>query len=274
MQLRTVREYTDNGTQYTFYPLGDIHLGSANCDVGHFLRTIDTIRENPNARWVGMGDYVEWITPKDKRWQAGGIDERIVNMANLDRIGDVYVEKISTLLRPIIDKCWAFGAGNHEKRFEAEHHTNLCRRILQECDASDELYTGWGAITRVVFHTARTEQHPLRIFHSHGWQGGRMDGAKVNAAQRLMAYIDADIYLQGHSHSRFVVPASRLSVNQSWTRVTAQDVYVAHTGSFMRTYADNTDGYGEQAGYPPTSLGMVRFMITPTHDGILTEAVQ
>jgi hypothetical protein len=275
LRLHTVREECGLNQTFHFYPLGDIHLGSANCDKGRLFEVVDAIRADVDARWIGMGDYVEWITPKDKRWHAGGIDEDIVNMANLDRIGDAYVDAVATILRPIMDKCWGMGKGNHEGTFEREHHTNLVQRILQAAGTPGDLYTGWAAITRVCFEDRNGHRSSVRIFHSHGWQAGRMDGAKVNQLDHIMGWIDGcRIYLQGHSHSRVVKTKTKLDTNPSFTKLTAYDSYGAHTGSFLRTYQQDATCYGEEHGYPPTSLGPIRFNLTPTTEGVIVESIQ
>lgn len=265
MKLRTVREVFKSGSTYTLYPLGDIHLGSANCDKDRMWQTVNAIRSDPLARWVGMGDYCEWITPKDKRWQGGGIDEAIIDQGALGRIGDVYVEKIASILRPIMDKCLAFGIGNHEERFEIEHETNLCQRILQESGAPGDLYSGWAGLTRILWQRAseRSGRAQTIIYHSHGWQAGRMDGAKINQMERLPAWVQADIYLHGHSHSSFVKPVARLKYDGRFERIAVDVAYTAHTGSFLRTYQQDQRGYGEVKGYPPTVMGPPRFRITP-----------
>ena len=275
MRLHTVRESCTLGQRFTLIPLGDIHLGSDNCDKRAMVRVVDEIRRNPDARWIGIGDYVEWITPKDKRWHAGGIDEQIINLANLDRIGDAYVDAVSTILHPIMDKCWGMGKGNHEGTFEREHHTNLTQRILQQAGASGDLYTGWACITRVCFEDDNAHRSSVRVFHSHGWQAGRMAGAKVNQLDHLMGWIDGcRIYLQGHSHDRVVKTKTMLSTNPSFTKLTATDCYGAHCGSYLRTYQQNATGYGEEKGYPPVPIGPVRFYITPTQEGVEVESVQ
>lgn len=275
MRLRSVIEPCALGQTFTLYPLGDIHLGSANCDKGAFFRVVDTIRADPDARWIGMGDYVEWITPKDKRWHAGGIDEAIINMANLDRIGDRYVEAISTILRPIMDKCWAMGRGNHEGTFEREHHTNLTQRILQACDAPGDLYTGWAAITRVAFEDRNSHRSAIRVFHSHGWQAGRLSGAKVNQLDHLMGWIDGcRIYLQGHSHDCVVKTKTKLDTNKSFSKLVAYDAFGAHTGSYLRTYQQGVTAYGEEKGYPPVPIGPPLFTLTPTQEGVKVQSIQ
>lgn len=266
MKLHTVRETYTPGDVFTLYPLGDIHLGSANCDRGLLRETIQEIAEDPNARWCGGGDYCEFIAPDDKRWHAGGIDENIVTLRALDKLGDVYVDLLIDLFRPIINKCWWFLYGNHEESFEHRHHTDICDRILKAL-GRPELQSGWSAITRVEFDDGNNHRNAWRIFQAHGWQAGRLDGAKLNQCKLAISYIDADVLMWGHSHSRFMVPATRLETDAAFTKLIAHDIYVGHTGSFLRTYQQDATGYAERKGYPPTSLGPIKLRFRPGRDG-------
>ena len=180
---------------------------------------------------------------------------------------------MAAILAPIADKCIAYADGNHESSFNKHYYTNLGCRIMQVAGIPGDLYVPWASLTRLAFEDSANHRGALRIFASHGWQAGRLDGAKVNEARRLMAYVDADIYLQGHSHSRWVIPQSRIAVNPSWTRIDDQTVYIAHTGSFLKTLEHDQASYAERAGFPPTSLGVIRFNIAPKKDRIDVEAV-
>lgn len=263
MKIRTIRLRSGGGIVYTLWPLGDVHYGNASCDTKLFDETIRAIKEDEHALWLGMGDMVEAIAPNDPRWNAGGVDERVVNLASQDRIGDVYVDKMATKLRPIAEKCIGYGDGNHEVTFNRHYYTNISVRVLEAIGRPD-MYNGWACLTRLAFEHTGGARTAVKVFSHHGWQSGRTDGAKVNESRRLMAYVDADIYLTGHSHSKFIVPNTRLDVNPSWTREVARTVYVAHTGSFLRTLEQNQVSYAERAGYPPTTLGPVRFTLRPT----------
>lgn len=271
MRLRTVKEAYRPGDEFHIYPLGDIHYGSQNCDLKHLDRTINEIADDPLARWIGMGDMIEAIAPNDKRWKAGGMLEEVV--ANQDHVGDYYVSVMADILAPIAAKLWAFGIGNHEEVFNTHYYTDLAARILDRIGRSD-CYTGWAGITRVRFEEG-THRSALRIFHSHGWQAGRMDGAKVNQLDYLMGYIDGcDIYLQGHSHSVLIKSKVKLRANRSFDDLEAVTCYGAHTGSFLKTYEYNQAGYSERAQYPPTKLGTVKFNVRPSQYGMKVEAVQ
>ena len=273
MRLNQVQVSYKPGQTFVLYPLGDVHFGSANCDTALFDATINHIRADRRALWLGMGDMVESIAPNDKRWQAGGVDEKVVNLASQDRIGDVYVEKLADRLRPIAKKCIGYGDGNHEATFNRYYYTNLSVRVLEALGIPDR-YTEWGCITRLAFESREHHYNYVRIFSHHGWQSGRQEGNKVNESRRLLAYVDADLYLTGHSHSKWIVPQTRLQVNPSFTKMVAKTVYTAHTGSFLRTLQQNHVGYAERAGFPPTTLGCIRFVLRPLDDRVEIEAVQ
>lgn len=265
---------TELGQTWTLYPISDVHLGNVNTDVQAFDNVLAEIRRDPFALWIGNGDFIEAIAPNDKRWSFGGIDEKIVNLASADRIADVYVSKLAAKLgHPDVSrKLISYSSGNHEQRFCSTTYSDVSQRVLHEIGRSDA-WCDWAGLTKLNFKDKNNHHVPVRIFHAHGWQAGRTDGAKVNQSRSLMAWIDADIYLQGHSHSKFVIPQTRLAADQAWTKLTARTVYVCHTGSFLRTMAEGHAGYAERAGYPPTTLGCIKFRLTPHKDRVDIEAV-
>jgi len=274
VRLIIVHEPYQSGQTFRLVPLGDIHLGSANCDTKALWDAVLDIKTDPNARWIGMGDMIEAIGAKDPRFSSGGIDEKIVNLASLDRICDVYVEKASDILSHIADKCWSYGDGNHEQKANGFYATNLGVRILDRIGRS-ECYAGWSAMVDVRFEDDCNHRCALKLYHSHGWQAGRKDGAKVNGLDDLMGHIDGcRIYLQGHSHSRLVKTKTKLGANPSFTKERAFTCYGAHTGSFLRTYQTGHSEYAERAGYPPVPIGPLEFLITPGRDGCDIRAVQ
>jgi hypothetical protein len=276
MRLRTVQETYEPGQTFTLYPLGDVHLGSANCDKGAFFKLVDTIRADPTARWIGMGDYCEWITVQDPRWSGGGIDKAIIaDPEELDLLGDRYVTKLATVLRPIMDKCWAMGEGNHETAFQKRHPFNLVKLVLKECGADPELYTGWASITKVRFADKNSHRTAISIYHSHGWQAGRLSGAKVNQLDHMGGWIDGcRLYLQGHSHDNVVKMKAKLEASSDHHKLRAFNSFGAHTSSFLRTYQQGTAAYGEQKGYPPVPIGGIWFQMHPQREGVKMRAIQ
>jgi hypothetical protein len=271
MRLITARIPYQSGDTFTLWPLGDLHYGSSNCAVKLLDDVIEEIRSDSRAFWIGMGDMIEAIAPDDPRWRAATVDRDAIQLEKQDAIGDHYVDVISKKLSPIADKCLAYGDGNHEEVFKHKY-THLSVRVLERL-GRPECYSGWAGMTRLAFEDTNNHRTSIRVFHQHGWQAGRQDGAKVNESRRLMAYIDADIYLTGHSHSKFIIPNTRLVVNPSWTHIDTETCYVAHTGSFLRTLQQDKVGYAERAGYPPTTIGPPRFTIQVFTDHTKIEGI-
>src|SRR5690348_6769341 len=71
-----------DGQPINLYPLGDVHLGAAACDIEDFRRTVKCIASDPNGYWVGMGDYGDLIMPSDPRWSFSGHDWKRLGFAS------------------------------------------------------------------------------------------------------------------------------------------------------------------------------------------------
>ena len=63
------REFKLQGrsAELEIYPLGDLHIGSRDCAEGLLKKAIKDINDNPNARWIGGGDYLDAIKPSDSK---------------------------------------------------------------------------------------------------------------------------------------------------------------------------------------------------------------
>jgi hypothetical protein len=266
-------------------------MGSANCDYGDLAKTIRRIADDPQARWLGMGDMVESIAPDDPRWNPADVTLDLDGLTRaereeekyhwLRRTGDWYVAKLAQTIAPIIDKCWGMNDGNHEDKFGAKYHTNLTLRVLEKLGKTDalgrdsHLYGEWASITRVVFEDDNQHRRQLRVFQQHGWQAGRKDGAAINGLDDLMGWCEAcHIYLVAHSHKRLMKTFTKLDTNPKFTALKAYDAFGAHTGSFLKTYQQDKVGYGERKGYRPNSFGPIEFRITPTKEGLKVRGIQ
>ena len=91
--------------EITLYPIGDWHFGSRQCNEEFIKQIIGEIKEDDDAYWVGMGDFLENAIVGSK--------------------SDVYtqtlppkeqMEHIVELLTPIKGKGLFLIAGNHESR--------------------------------------------------------------------------------------------------------------------------------------------------------------
>jgi hypothetical protein len=269
LRLRTVTEPFSFGQVFELIPLGDSHLGSANCDIKALRKWVKRVEDNPDARWVGMGDLVESIAPDDPRWNPKDVDPAI-SLDDQAEIAIWYADKILEIFGSIMDKCWSLNDGNHEDKFNAKYHCNLYKSVCRQAGiplGENQLYQEWASGTRIVFEDKHQHRRSLKIYQQHGWQSGRKDGAKINGLDDLIAcHTGYDIYLVAHSHSRLLKTKASLTANNTFDDLEVPEVYAAHTASFLRTYQLNKVGYGEKKAYPATSIKPVRFTLTPTRD--------
>lgn len=273
MRLVTVRRSFTEGDVYRLYPWGDFHVVNSSCDMGALIDTRNAIKDDPMAMHLFMGDAAEFITEKDPRWSAGGVDPDIIPAGQQGRIGDLTVEWLSEFFSPIADKCIGYHDGNHEKAMNKHNSTNVSSRTIKLAGIDANLHTPGMAMTRIVFTDSSKHACSLIVNSSHGNQTGRMDGAKINQMKQALAYFRCDIMLRGHSHSFFASPADWLEPNANHTKLVAKRGYVSHTGSFLRTYEQDQDSYAEDGDYPPTSIGCPIFEIRPSRDGVKIRAI-
>ena len=81
---------------YKLYLLGDIHLGTVHCSENEVRKKVQEIKDDPSAEWIGMGDYSECITPRDKRWDDS--DTVIPNWLEKDNISACLQKRVVDLL--------------------------------------------------------------------------------------------------------------------------------------------------------------------------------
>src|ERR1043166_8937471 len=132
MQLARRRlEAPAGGRPIRLYPLGDIHLGAAACDLGHFRRTVQQIKSDPDALWIGMGDFGDLILPTDVRWRIGTHDWKNLGYRNgrpdTNNLGDEYKDMIFRELDPIASQCLGVHEGNHETTMHDRYFVDIPR---------------------------------------------------------------------------------------------------------------------------------------------------
>lgn len=241
-----LRQFVPVAEQIEIIPVGDVHIGSPNCNIKSFKGIINYIANTPNCYMIGMGDYAESILPKDKRFDP----------SQEFKIIDEYYQDILSILNPIKEKILCLLTGNHEYKLHTEGYGDLTLRLSRELRVP---YAGFSTFLRL--ETNETKKR-IVIYAHHGWFAGRQRGSKINNLENLMRDYEADIYLCGHSHDLFATRRVRLSFNG------AKKVIFANTGSFLETSTWGTSGYGERAGYPPQKLGVVKIKWYPANDDI------
>lgn len=257
--------------EWQLYLTGDWHLGTVHADRKALRETVREIERNPNARWVGMGDYADLVTFRDKRFDARVLDSDIWQKCgqNIAAYQDYVKADVWGFMAPIADKCLGLLEGNHEtlaaNRYHLELMTWLTVKASAEKPMPDFAALGSSACIRLKFCRGH-HRLVIPLFVSHGSGGAVTVGGKLNKLQSVMAWFpDAMIYACGHFHDELVrsVPVFRVVESSRDPRIIACNKWVALVPSFMRTYHPEVSGYGEARLYPPSKIGALRFDIRP-----------
>jgi hypothetical protein len=232
-------------------PIGDLHLGNSNCDLDHFKRVIEFVKNEKRCLWIGMGDYADAITSKDKRYDPNSMDTDYATP-------DVQYRAVEELFRPIAGKCVGLLDGNHDYQHWLEHGHNYVDTMAYNLGVP---YLTMDAYIRLVFKRLHS-QCAIEIYAHHGWSTARSDGAKVNRIEDLaLVFPNLDLYLMGHVHLLGSSPSKfQLSVDAGLNIVQKRETFV-FTGSFLKGYVDGTVSYVERKTYAPTALGSPKIKI-------------
>jgi len=250
-------------------PIGDIHLGNIGCDVEKLKEMIDWIKEKDDVYWIGMGDYLDCINYTDKRFDPCTIAKQYREY--LSNCVPMQIQDLIDLFKPIANKCIGLHRGNHEETIRLHYHYDVLYELWKEFKVPMLNDT---AITRLRFNWNKhggSQRCVFDIFSTHGHIGGRKGGGKINYLEDMIGFVDADVYLMGHSHIKATETKSTLYVDNMMNFKNRKRV-LAVTGSYLRGYQQGSSSYVEKWGYPPSDIGVVKIMFNPDkHDVHISE---
>jgi hypothetical protein len=251
MNVVHVDEYLDeNQGEIILIPSGDWHLGASDCAEEKLREDMKYWAGVPNARLLLMGDLMELIDYRDKRFFPHGLPERYAD-ALLNSDGGIASESVQHALE-ILDpwigsgRIWGIVTGNHERKLEITQSRNLTAEVAKEAHISHR-QLGYGGYVHVSFRVRDQKKATIGslVIHAHhGWQtaGRAGSGNLLNGMERELGYSNADIFLRGHSHAprvAQVVPSLRVERTKAveWPRV------IASTGTYKRGSVKNPAGH-------------------------------
>ena len=267
--------YTSRKDIFKLYPLGDIHAGTVYFQEDEFKKQVRTIEKDPLALWVGMGDYADLVTPKDKRWEAHTISDWV----KLDNLAESQCQYVEKLFRPIRNKCIGLLGGNHEDSIRKWNHYNF---MVNLCERLDVPYLTYSAFVRLVFKRQAADGTPggtktlFTCHFTHGSGCPMTEGGVAMNLKRSMDDFSGDIYGKGHIHRIKVMEKPYLyASSQNPPRIKQRSKCGAISGCWFLTYKQEEPGgeilessYGEQKGYPPTPIGCPVFLIHPDKEAV------
>jgi len=253
---------------FDLYGLGDIHAGSIHCAESKIKEKVDEIKHNKRALWIGMGDYSDCVTTKDKRWGAYGL----ASWVNQGDIVNSQKEWLSKLFMPIKDKCLGLLTGNHEETIHDRHDDDIARHLCTDLSVP---FLSYACFVELVFERAGGTRRMYQIFAWHGSGAAASDGGKLMRLMRLVNDVQADIYLMGHLHDIVIKSPHRLKCVNG--KIKDIPLIAAMTGSWLTAYTQPKGGanmgisYAEKKGYAPSRIGTPVIHINPDKEKVTVE---
>lgn len=229
--------------------IGDMHLGSEECDLQRLIALRDYIASDPAHRWMGLGDTFNLNTKHSK----GGLDSVSWTKAR---------KCARALLKPIAGQCIGFVEGNHDLRPATETGVpvSVCKDLCQEIGIK-HFYPSMSVFLRIRIVSGAKQQEYDGMIH-HGFGGGQTAGTKRNYLHRMLANIDADFFFMGHIHDRLVDEKLLMSIGRETEVIDGREKAVVAprecalgvAGSFQRWLPYS---YARNKGMSPASLGSI-----------------
>lgn len=224
--------------------IGDLHLGSPQCDKNRFLANINFALQN-EIYIVLMGDMLEAGT---RHSIGAGVYEQECPCQSQH-------EQLVEWLRPLAEKKLILGShqGNHSERIYKESGVNISKVLCRELNIP---YLG-----DACWSQFKVEKEIYSIYSLHGRSNARFDGTALLAVERIASSFHADLVAHAHMHkccnSIVVMQRTKNGV------VVEHKKHLLITGAYLRY--DNS--YGSSFGLPISKLGSpkVRFWATK-HD--------
>jgi len=213
-----------------------------------------------------MGDYLDF-TPESQRMIFANM--RDSTRAQLDGFVREKADKLAELLEPTKGRWLGMLEGNH--RWDFMNGTSVDQYL---CDSVDADFLGTMAMVRIIFKDM-PQGHPegyCTICVHHGIGSSRLAGGHLNRVEDLLKWIDADIYLMGHSHAKLGAPIDVMTISPDGVHYHRTKV-VARTGAWLMGYAshepldldepvsESRGSYVEAKAYTPSAMGGLCFGI-------------
>jgi hypothetical protein len=162
------------------------------------------------------------------------------------------------LLKPLAEAGLILGmvSGNHENRLIRSVGMDVTEQIARQLGVDDR----YDPVALLLFVQVGKQgnagrrgsvykwPHTYAIHCTHGSGGGTTAGGRANALTRARQKLDADIYMQGHTHHSDLQLGSCLRVNRSQISVKQVEQVFVCCGSCL----EYDGSYGEGMNLPPS----------------------
>ena len=206
------------------FPVGDVHLGSVQCNEFAWRQFVQTVADDPDAYIVLLGDLIDNGT---RNSVASPFEQ---SMSPLEQ-----KKAMSRYLEPLKDKILAMTTGNHEARSSKESDVDLTEDIAIKLDLEDR-YRKEICFVKITLGE-RSDHRPQQTYNlvvTHGAGGGALTGSGVNKSERFSSVIEGvDVFISGHTHKPVVTKPRRLVIDTRVNSVLERDTVILTASSWL-----------------------------------------
>jgi hypothetical protein len=254
-----IRAAKGSNTRFNLMPFGDLQAGSSVFLKSKWLEYVDDVRRSKNVITIGMGDYTDNFRPtiQGRLYAALGKDDssKTIDQMHQKQIRD----DVFPLLKPVIANsvCLGLLGGHHDLTYsDGTNSTQYLCRLL------GVPYLGDGEAMIRVHLKIGTTHLSFVLYATHGQGNGNAVGSPIAKLQRMLAHMDVDIALRGHSCDKFIFQEPQYYLSKSNPpRLRCRNRLIANTGSFSDGRSEGETTYVEKANLNPKAVGYVQIHI-------------
>jgi hypothetical protein len=253
-------------------------VGAIGVAKEEFREYIEEAIADPFARFIGIGDYTDSISPSNRKilnvnFAKGELYDTPREM--FDDAARRYADEFLDLVRGTEGR-WDFllkGHHLHEYIVRQADGTHSLRTTDHDiADALGAPYLGEPGQTigsamvkyRLPASHKGGKRPVLKVYAVHGQGGGGSWAAPFNQLERMMRAFTAHVYIVAHHHKDGAVAAAKLDEDaKAPTKLKATDARLVSAGSWMRSYMPDVVTYAEDGMLVPLAVGAPIIYATP-----------
>lgn len=240
--------------------VSDVHFDSKHCNRKMLKEHFDKAKER-NAPIMSFGDFFDCMGGKyDPR--SGKNDVRLEY--NVPNYFDAIVKDAAKELEPYSDNIQFMSTGNHEASVLNRQEVDILQNLCEKLDVGNKKpYNGF---VKFMFDRKGEKgggRSSQTLYYSHGAGGNSPVTRGTIKASRRQVNIQANMFVSGHTHSKYILPLPYTNVSDSGIIVKSEQTHVN-----LGTYKDDsfgginrdmskqrTSGWADSNEFPPPSMG-------------------
>lgn len=250
--------------RFNLMPFGDLQAGSAVFMKDKWDEYVADVIKTPNVITIGMGDYTDNFRPtiQGRLYAALGRDD---SAKTIDQMHQKQIrEDVYPMLKPVVanSACLGLLGGHHDLTYsDGTTSTQYLCRLL------GVPYLGDGEALIRVHLKISTVCLSFDLYATHGQGTGGAVGSNISKLQRMLAHMDVDVVLRGHSCDKFIFQEPQYYLSHSNPpRLRQRNRIIANTGSFSDGRTEGETTYVEKGNLIPKAVGYVQIHINVKRD--------